>query len=112
MLGRLRYDVVQAGGAREALAALEAGDAPPALAIVDFTMPETGGQETALRLQERCPGLPVLFTSGYGDTEAPDGATLPMLGERPLLPKPFDIRTLERLVGGALRTAASAAPLA
>ncbi|GLC27838.1 MEDS domain-containing protein [Roseisolibacter agri] len=109
LLGRLRYDVVQAGGASEALAALDAGDAPPALAIVDFTMPEAGGQETAHRLQERCPGLPVLFTSGYGDAEAPGGATLPTLGERPLLPKPYDLRTLERLVGGALR-ARDAAP--
>jgi signal transduction histidine kinase/ActR/RegA family two-component response regulator len=105
MLGRLRYDVVQAGGAREALAALEAGDAP-ALAIVDYTMPESSGQETAVRLQERCPGLRVLFTSGYADAEAPDGG-LPDLGDGPLLPKPYDIRTLERLVGGALHAAAS-----
>jgi signal transduction histidine kinase/ActR/RegA family two-component response regulator len=111
MLGRLRYDVVQAGGAREALAALDAGDAP-ALAIVDFTMPETSGQETAVRLQERCPGLRVLFTSGYADAEAPDGAAgLPELGDGPLLPKPYDIRTLERLVGGALRAAEEAAPV-
>ncbi|MGZ8377968.1 MAG: ATP-binding protein [Gemmatirosa sp.] len=88
MLGRLRYDVVQAGGAREALAALESlpvGD-EPALAIVDYTMPEFSGQETAARLRERCPGLRVLFTSGYADAEAPDGAGLPILGDGPLLP--------------------------
>jgi signal transduction histidine kinase/CheY-like chemotaxis protein len=110
MLGRLRYDVVQAGGAREALAALDAGEAP-VLAIVDYSMPESSGQETAVRLQARCPGLRVLFTSGYADAEAPDGTGLPELGDGPLLPKPYDIRTLERLVGGALRAVDGPAPI-
>ncbi len=59
------YAVLEAAHGRDALTL--AGD--PAkridLVIADVVMPELGGRELALRLRERRPNVPILFTSGY-----------------------------------------------
>jgi PAS domain S-box-containing protein len=77
--------------AADGVAALELlGTDPPAfdLLLSDVIMPGLSGPELYARLRERCPGLPVLFMSGYPTDIMGTGATLVPL-DLPLLHKPF-----------------------
>ncbi len=60
----LRYTVIHADGARDALEML---DAHPEIALLftDVVMPEVNGRELADAVHARRPDLPVLFTTGY-----------------------------------------------
>jgi len=59
------YVVLEAGNGREALARAEAQGGCISLVVADVVMPDMGGREMAVRLAERWPEVPVLFTSGY-----------------------------------------------
>ena len=100
LLRHLGYGVSVASGAREALTLVGAGAPAPDLAIVDLTMPDLGGEATAELLGIRWPELPVIYTSGYGDSEqqAPVDPT-----HRAMLAKPFDVAAVRRQVAAALR---------
>lgn len=70
----------------------------PDLVVADFIMPGMSGAEIARRILDRDGGQPILFVSGYSETEsirsiAPDA---------PLLTKPFRAETLCRAVKAAL----------
>jgi signal transduction histidine kinase/CheY-like chemotaxis protein len=54
------------------------------LALLDFAMPGMNGGETALRLREIRPDLPIVVMSGFADAEA-----LAAVWSGPLLQKPF-----------------------
>ena len=58
-------------------------------ALVDFAMPGLNGGETARRLRERQPGLPVVLMSGYADLGELSGAW-----QGPVLHKPFSVQAL------------------
>ncbi|KQT76814.1 hypothetical protein ASG51_07370 [Methylobacterium sp. Leaf465] len=60
----LRYTVIHAEGAKDALQKL---DTHPEIALLftDVVMPEVNGRELAQAVHERRPDLPVLFTTGY-----------------------------------------------
>lgn len=60
----LRYTVIHAEGAKDALQML---DTHPEIALLftDVVMPEVNGRELAEAVHERRPDLPVLFTTGY-----------------------------------------------
>lgn len=60
----LRYTVIHAEGAKDALRML---DTHPEIALLftDVVMPEVNGRELAEAVHERRPDLPVLFTTGY-----------------------------------------------
>jgi PAS domain S-box-containing protein len=90
------YKVRQAGDGRAGLAeiAREAAD----LVIVDFIMPGLSGAEVASRILAEVPGQPLLFVSGYSETEAVK-RTAP---DAPLLAKPFRADALHKAVRGAL----------
>jgi CheY-like chemotaxis protein len=103
LLAELGYRVVDATGARQALATLESG-AGIDLLFTDIVMP--GGMdgrqlgEAALALR---PGLALLYTSGYSkytgaETHVPG---TPML----ILEKPYGKRELARMIRTALRSA-------
>jgi signal transduction histidine kinase len=92
-LEALNYVVVEAVDGPSALARLR--ERRPDLAIVDFAMPGMNGAEVAREARKLHPGLPVLFASGYADTEALHDA----LGkDAPLLRKPFQVSELAALV--------------
>jgi PAS domain S-box-containing protein len=59
------FRVLQAGGAREALAASEHYPGSIDMVVTDVVMPGMSGRELAERLAEVRPGVPVLFISGY-----------------------------------------------
>jgi two-component system cell cycle sensor histidine kinase/response regulator CckA len=59
------YTVLEAASGMEALDTVEAEQGKISLLIADLVMPEMGGREMALRLEQRWPDIPLLFTSGY-----------------------------------------------
>jgi CheY-like chemotaxis protein len=65
----------------------------PAAAVIDFLMPGMNGAEVARIAQQRRPGLPIVFVSGYADTVALDG-----IAGAIVLRKPFDIDALGRAI--------------
>ncbi|HEX3423181.1 MAG TPA: PAS domain S-box protein [Sphingomicrobium sp.] len=95
-LEELGYRVRQASDGREGLAELDREKVD--LVIVDFIMPGMSGAEVARKIRSRLPDQPILFVSGYSETEAvkrtaPDAA---------LLSKPFRADALDKAVRGAL----------
>ncbi len=64
-LTELGYRVLGAPGPSGALRVLEREKASVAVLVTDVVMPEMGGRELAERVREICPGLPILFVSGY-----------------------------------------------
>lgn len=70
--------------------------------LTDMVMPRLGGAALAARLRDRCPGLRVVFMSGYAEPALPaEGG----LHDALLLAKPFDSAELLSAVGRALAAA-------
>jgi CheY-like chemotaxis protein len=90
------YRVRQAGDGREGLA--EIAREAPDLVIIDFIMPGMSGAEVANRIRARLPDQPILFVSGYSETDAVK-RTAP---DAPLLAKPFRADALHKAVRGAI----------
>jgi PAS domain S-box-containing protein len=79
------YDVIECGGAAEALARADARVID--LLLSDVIMPEISGPELARLLTEKYPDLAVLFMSGYAEHEVlHSGVVNPGVS---LIPKPF-----------------------
>jgi PAS domain S-box-containing protein len=105
MLADLGYQVLRARDANSAIAIIESGVAIDLL-FTDVVMPGAfGATELARRAQERLPGLPVLFTSGYTENAIIHGGRLEQGVE--LLSKPFTQDELAR----KLRKILAAAPV-
>jgi PAS domain S-box-containing protein len=90
------YGVREASNGREGLAALERE--LPDLVILDFIMPGLSGADVARRILDKHPHQPILFVSGYSETEAIK-RTAP---DAPLLAKPFRAEALHKAVRRAL----------
>jgi PAS domain S-box-containing protein len=90
------YKVRQASDGRHGLA--EIAREKPDLVVLDFIMPGLSGAEVANRILERQPDLPILFVSGYSETEA----VKRVAPNAPLLAKPFRADALDKAVRGAL----------
>jgi two-component system cell cycle sensor histidine kinase/response regulator CckA len=74
MLRDLGYEVVQASGAGAALALSDEELADVGILMSDIVMPGIGGIQLAAMLEERRPGLPTLFMSGYVPTAGAEEA--------------------------------------
>jgi CheY-like chemotaxis protein len=96
------YTVLSAASGAEALALAEANAAAIALVVSDVVMPGMSGPEMAGLLAARGFPLPVLYMSGYAESDS--GGLLP--AGAPLLQKPFSPDTLARRVRAALDDAA------
>jgi CheY-like chemotaxis protein len=72
--------------------------ARPDLVIVDFIMPGLSGAEVARKIRDRVADQPILFVSGYSETEAVK-RTAP---DAPLLNKPVRADALHKAVRSAL----------
>jgi two-component system, cell cycle sensor histidine kinase and response regulator CckA len=89
------YQVLTAGGGKEALQIAQAHQGAIALALVDVVMPGMSGPEVAQGLHASRPDLKILFMSGFS-TEVVVVHGLD--GGDPLLVKPFSLDTLGRKV--------------
>ncbi|HEX4408790.1 MAG TPA: response regulator [Xanthobacteraceae bacterium] len=98
VLSELGYDVREAGGGDEALAAFS--DFNPDLLIVDFAMPNMNGAEVVTAARANNKEQKILFLSGYADSGILEAA----VGSAPLLRKPFRPADLAAAVRGALDT--------
>ena len=81
-------EVVEAADGREALAKLEQRP-DVSLLFTDCRMPGMSGPELADAAAKRRPDLRVVLVTGYYDVEEP---------RWPLIWKPYDARTVERIV--------------
>jgi two-component system nitrogen regulation response regulator GlnG len=103
------------GSADEALAALDAGEAPRAL-VSDIRMPGTSGLDLLKLVKASFPELPVIIMTAYSDLDSAVAAF--QGGAFEYLPKPFDVDQAVALVRRAVEQSApadaisEAAPLA
>ena len=101
-LGSAGYKGRTAGGGWNAVEIFENSPVPIHLLLTDVIMPDLTGRVLAQRLRARQPDLPVLFISGFHDADlvqrfvTTKGFTL--------LPKPFTIEGLLRVVQQSLST--------
>jgi PAS domain S-box-containing protein len=90
------YRVREASNGRDGLASVE--QEIPDLVVLDFIMPGLSGADVARQILDKRPDQPILFVSGYSETDAVK-RTAP---GAPLLAKPFRADALQKAVRGAL----------
>jgi len=89
----LGHRVEMMDGGQAALDALANG--PPDLMLIDFAMPEMNGAELAREVRLRHPGLPIVFVTGFAESDQLEGA---LGAEVSVLRKPFGIDELAAMV--------------
>ena len=95
-LGDMGYSVAEAADGKSGLETFAAGRFD--LVVLDFAMPGMTGGEVAEHILERRPGQPILFISGYSESEAIRRAA-PDLA---MLAKPFRTDALDAAIRAAL----------
>jgi PAS domain S-box-containing protein len=89
----LGHEVVAAENGEDGLARLR--ERRPDLALIDYAMPNMHGADVARAAREIAPGLPIVFVTGYAESEQLEAA----LGtEVPVLRKPFTLAELAAAV--------------
>ncbi|RYG68060.1 response regulator, partial [bacterium] len=83
------HQVHEASDGIAALATLET--VRPDIAVIDFAMPIMNGAELARRIAEQFPELPIIFASGYADTDAIESA---VGSDAIMIRKPFRVDEL------------------
>jgi len=101
MLRRRGYQVVEAGGGREAVSLVEQDPLALDLLVADVVMPSMSGRELAGIVSSLRPGIKVLYISGYPDDQLRQHGVSPL--EANLLQKPFTQEELIRKVEELLR---------
>jgi two-component system, cell cycle sensor histidine kinase and response regulator CckA len=86
MLTWAGYQAIEARHGREALAALEQHAGPVHLVLTDIKMPGMNGRELGRFVEERWPGKPMLYMSGFASEVFRGGLLEP---GAPFLAKPF-----------------------
>ena len=92
----LGHGVVEAASGEEAMALIPTLAAD--LALVDYAMPGMNGAELARRLRSSRPDMPILFVTGYAESEQLERA---LGAEVPVLRKPFTIAELAAAVASS-----------
>ncbi len=103
ILERSDYRTLEASDSHSALAAVEEAASKPDLLLTDVMMPGPKGTSLADRLQERIPGLPVVFVSGH--VASNQSHALRLGPGREFLSKPFTMNELLSTIRAALRVA-------
>jgi PAS domain S-box-containing protein len=94
----LGFGVVEAESGEQALAMLESS--APDLALVDYAMPGMNGASLAVELRAVRPDIPIVFVTGYAETDQLDDA---IGANAPVLRKPFSIAELAATVNAHCR---------
>ena len=77
----------------------------PEIALIDYAMPNMHGADLAAAARARLPDLPIVFVTGYAETEQLEAALGP---GAPVLRKPFSIEALALAVEDNLAPAETA----
>jgi two-component system, cell cycle sensor histidine kinase and response regulator CckA len=86
MLTWTGYQALEARHGREALATIEEHNGPVHLVLTDIKMPGMNGRELGRQVEERWPGKPILYMSGFASEIFRSGLLEP---GAPFLAKPF-----------------------
>jgi CheY-like chemotaxis protein len=100
MLQGMGYRVVSVESGEQAIEVATKADFPIDLLITDVVMPEMNGKELLERIHQLCPGMSVLFMSGY-ERSILAGRTFTTYPEN-FLQKPFDSQELAEAVRKAI----------
>ena len=95
-LGEFGHEVIEADGGAEGIQRY--AEAKPDLVIIDFLMPGLSGADVAANILANDPRQPILFVSGYSETEAIHKAA----PGAAILAKPFKPAALDSAVREAL----------
>jgi PAS domain S-box-containing protein len=90
------YSVCEAGSGGAAIDQLQKEPQAFAAAVIDFAMPGMNGSDLAEYASKISPGLPILFATGYADSEVLASTGLPVLT------KPFEAHDLIIAVAAAI----------
>jgi DNA-binding response OmpR family regulator len=99
MLTWTGYQALEARHGREALATIEEHNGPIHLVLTDIKMPGMNGRELGRHVEERWPGKPILYMSGFASEVFRGGLLEP---GAPFLAKPFTQDDLAAKVRGLL----------
>ncbi len=99
-LTRMGYRVVAAMDGHDALRIVAERELRPGLMLSDVIMPGMNGRELYDQLQQRIPGLRVIFMSGYTDDVLEKRGGMPVGAH--FLSKPFTYRSMEAKIQEAL----------
>jgi two-component system cell cycle sensor histidine kinase/response regulator CckA len=86
MITWMGNQALEARHAREALATIEGHHGPIHLVLTDIKMPGMNGRELGRIIEQRWPGTPILYMSGFASEVFRDGLLEPAA---PFLAKPF-----------------------
>lgn len=100
VLRREGYEVLEAGGAEEALQGADQAGSELDLLLTDLVMPGLNGQQLAARLRESRPDLRVVYMSGYPEAEI-EARGMKEVGAA-YITKPFSSDVLRMVVRAAL----------
>jgi PAS domain S-box-containing protein len=96
LLEKLGYNVLTAGGGKQAIETVRRHGANISLVLLDMTMPEMSGPQTYEALKKLVPGIKVLISSGYSiEGQAQD---LLQSGCNGFIQKPYDAESLSTKV--------------
>lgn len=101
MLTQFGFEVLSAADGHEALEVLDARSDEVGLVLMDLSMPKLSGEETFQRMRSSRPGVKVVFTSGYDESQI-KGSREGVMG---FLKKPFELETLLSTVRRGLGSA-------
>ncbi len=101
MLERIGYGVLLAADGAGGIAIFEQNPQAVGIVLLDLTMPGLSGLETAARLRQLDPTVPIVLASGCSEDEA--AARFTGLGLAGFLQKPFQIPALREKLEGARR---------
>src|SRR5580765_1590496 len=102
MLTWTGHQAIEASHGGEALADIEQHAGPVDLVLTDIRMPGMTGPELGRLVEQRWPGKPILYMSGFASEAFRTGLLRP---DAPLLAKPFTREDLAREVRGLLEGA-------
>jgi two-component system cell cycle sensor histidine kinase/response regulator CckA len=105
MLTWTGYQAIEASHGREALAAIEQHTGPVHLVLTDIKMPGMTGRELGRHVEQRWPGKPILYMSGFASEVFAGGLLEP---GAPFLAKPFTQEDLAMKVRSMLEGGGSA----
>jgi CheY-like chemotaxis protein len=103
VLERQGHSIRAVANGREGLAALQQQNYD--LLICDLGMPEMPGSVVMQRAHAMAPQMPIILSTGWGDTITPD--QLKLMSASALLPKPFGQEDVRRAVAEAIDASVS-----